>query len=90
MTPELAAACRRAIHVVKPDGEVVRAGRAGLLVLAECGHGWARWLAVPPFVWLVELGYWLVARNRRLAARVLFRTEDPDDPWRDDPRRLGE
>jgi hypothetical protein len=30
-------------------------------------------LALPPLVWVVEVGYWLVARNRGLASRVLFR-----------------
>ncbi len=74
MTPELRAACARAVHVLTADGAVLRAGRACLWVLARTGHGLlARVLAIPPLVWAVELGYWLVARNRRLASRVLFR-----------------
>jgi predicted DCC family thiol-disulfide oxidoreductase YuxK len=74
MTPELRTACARAVHVVTPEGVVLRAGRALLWVLERTGHPvLSRVLALPPLVWAVELGYWLVARNRRLASRVLFR-----------------
>ncbi len=72
MTPELAEACRRAVHVITADGHVLRAGRASLFVLGQTGHPvLARLLALPPMVWLVELGYILVARNRSLVSRLL-------------------
>jgi predicted DCC family thiol-disulfide oxidoreductase YuxK len=72
MTPELTAACARAVHVLEEDGRTLRAGRACLAVLERCGWGRAaRVLAWPPFVWAVELGYWLVARNRRFFSRWL-------------------
>ena len=78
MTPELARACSRAVHVITRDGRTLRAGRATLFILRHLGRGW-RWfgpvLAVPPLVWLVELGYWIVARNRGLFSRLLFRRE---------------
>ena len=74
MTPELRIACARAVHLVTPEGELLRAGRACLWVLQRIGYPvLARVLAVPPLVWAVELGYWLVARNRMLASRFLFR-----------------
>jgi len=74
MTPELARACARAVHVVTPEGEVLRAGRASLYVLGRIGHpGLARILSLPPLVWAVELGYWLVARNRQFFSRLMFR-----------------
>jgi predicted DCC family thiol-disulfide oxidoreductase YuxK len=74
MTPALYEACQRAIHVITSDGRVLRAGRAALFILERCGLPWtARVLRVPPLVWMVELGYWLVARNRRFFARFLFR-----------------
>ncbi len=74
MTQELRRACARAVHVITPAGDLLRAGRALLWVLERTGHPvLARVLALPPLVWAVELGYWLVARNRRLASRVLFR-----------------
>lgn len=76
MTPELAAACARAVHLVTPDGQVLRAGRASLAVLSHTG--WprlARAGSAPPLRWGVEAGYALVARNRRLFSRFLFREE---------------
>jgi predicted DCC family thiol-disulfide oxidoreductase YuxK len=74
MTPALRVACARAFHVVRQNGQVLRAGRAALYVLARLGHPvLARVLAVPPLVWGVELGYWLVARNRQLFSKFLFR-----------------
>jgi hypothetical protein len=76
MTPALYAACERAIQVVKADGTVLRAGRAALFVLEELGWGWwARLLALPPFVWLVELGYAFVAGHRAFFSRFRFRGE---------------
>jgi len=74
MTPELRKACGRAVHLVMPDGALLRAGRACLWVLERVGFPvLARVLRVPPLVWAVEVGYWLVARNRQLASRLLFR-----------------
>ena len=74
MTPELRAACARAVHVVTPEGTVLRAGRAALWILQRTGHPvLSRVLALPPLLWAVELGYWLVARNRRIASRLMFR-----------------
>jgi predicted DCC family thiol-disulfide oxidoreductase YuxK len=76
MTPALSAACTRAIHVVKRDGTILRAGRATLFILEKLGWGWAaRLLALPPFLWIVELGYRIFARNRPFFARFLFTRE---------------
>ncbi len=74
MTPELYAACARAVHVVTADGGVLRGGRACLFVLEQLGWGWkARLLTLPPFFWAVELGYRLVAANRTFFSHFLFR-----------------
>jgi len=75
MTPELADACARAVHVVCPDGTLLRAGHGCLYVLRAVGWWWLAPLSVPPLLWLVELGYQLVARNRRFFARFIFRRE---------------
>jgi predicted DCC family thiol-disulfide oxidoreductase YuxK len=73
MSPGLHAACGRAMHIVKSDGTVLRAGRASLFILELIGWGWvARLLTLPPFIWIVELGYRIVARNRPFFARFLF------------------
>lgn len=76
MTPALNAACGQAVHVVKTDGEILRAGRAALFILENLG--WvplARLLALPPLSWGVELGYRLVANHRLLFSRIFFRSE---------------
>jgi len=76
MTPELARACDRAVHIVCRDGRLLRAGRAALFLAGELGwRRTSRILSCPPFIWLVELGYALVARYRGLVGRVLFRSE---------------
>ncbi len=76
MTDALAARCARAVHVITPEGDVVSAGRASLYVLDRIG--WPTLAAVlsrPPLVWLVELGYRLIARHRGFASRILFRDQ---------------
>ncbi len=74
MTPELRRACVRAAHVVFPDGHTMKSGRAALFVLSQVGFQWpAAILALPPFIWFVELAYYVVARNRRFFSRFLFR-----------------
>ena len=77
MTPALTAACEYAVHVVKSDGTILRAGRATLFVLEKLGWGGvARFLMLPPFLWVIELGYIIVARNRDFFSRFLFTTEE--------------
>ncbi len=75
MSPELAAQCARALHVICPGGEVLRAGRATLLIFKQLGWWWLAPLSLPPLIWLVELGYRIVANNRRFFSRFLFREE---------------
>ncbi len=73
MTPELRAACRRAMHVLTADGRVLRAGRASLFILRETGNRrLAAVLGLPPLVWLVELAYRIVARNRSELSWLIF------------------
>lgn len=77
MTPALYAACDRAIHVLQPNGTLLRAGRASLFILAQIGWGWeAQLLMLPPFIWVAELGYWIISHNRPFFDRFLFRKED--------------
>jgi predicted DCC family thiol-disulfide oxidoreductase YuxK len=76
MTDSLAQRCPRAVHVITPDGRVLGAGRASLYVLDQVGwHRMAATFSRWPLVWLVEAGYWLVARNRRLFSRLLSRRD---------------
>jgi predicted DCC family thiol-disulfide oxidoreductase YuxK len=76
MSPELALACEKAMHVVRSDGRLLRGGRATLFILHELG--WrvsTRILGLPPFIWIVELAYGVMARNRHVFSRFLFRRE---------------
>jgi predicted DCC family thiol-disulfide oxidoreductase YuxK len=76
MTPDLAIACERSVHVVQTDKRVLHAGRACLFVADQIG--WKRTskiLSRAPLVWLMELAYLAVARNRTLFGRFLFRHE---------------
>ena len=74
MDEALAAACGRAVHLRHPDGRQERAGRACLRVLGLVGYPkTAACLRLPPLVWGVELWYWMVARNRMLFSRLMFR-----------------
>ena len=66
MTDELAERCKRAVQVITPGGQTLAAGRASVCVLGLIGYPrLARLAGCPPFIWAVELGYWMVARNRR-------------------------
>jgi len=78
MTPQLYEACRRAVHVIKSDGQILRAGQATLFILESLGRGHAlpRILRLPPFIWLIELGYKLVARHRQFFSRFLFSRDE--------------
>ena len=74
MTPELAVACERAVHVICSDGRVLRGGRAVVFILSELG--WRRsavFFSLRPNIWLVEVFYRIVASNRNLFSRFLFR-----------------
>ena len=75
MTPALRYQAERAVQVLTPQGQQLSGGRAVLYVLRQVG--WRPWLVGLagrwPFVWLVEGGYRVVARNRQLFSRVMFR-----------------
>jgi predicted DCC family thiol-disulfide oxidoreductase YuxK len=74
MTPELFRACSEAIHVIDEQGSIRRGGRATLFILEQEGWGpVARFLSLPPFLWLVEMAYRLVAANRSFFSRLFFR-----------------
>lgn len=75
MDPTLTAACARAVHLLHPDGHIERAARACLTVLQliGCAPRWLRLLRLPPLIWMLEIGYWLTARNRAFFSRLLLR-----------------
>jgi predicted DCC family thiol-disulfide oxidoreductase YuxK len=75
MTPKLRQQAERAVQVITPDGQQISGGQAVLFILQEVG--WrprlVRLTSRRPFLWVVEMGYWIVARNRSLFSRFLFR-----------------
>ena len=77
MTPALRAQSRKAVQIITADGRQLSAGRAILFALEEIE--WhprvVRLAGRRPFIWVVELGYWFVARNRPFFGRFLFRSE---------------
>ena len=77
MTPALRAQARKAVQVITADGHQLSAGRAILFALEEIE--WhpsvVRLAGRRPFIWVVELGYRIVARNRQFFGRFLFRAE---------------
>jgi len=77
MTPALREQARKAVQVIAADGRHLSAGRAILFALQEIDwHPRAVRLAGRrPFLWAIELGYWIVARNRPFFGRFLFRAE---------------
>jgi hypothetical protein len=77
MTPALREQARNAVQVMTADGRHLSAGRAVLFALEEIDwHPTAVRLAGRrPFIWAIELGYWIVARNRLFFGRFLFRSE---------------
>lgn len=76
MTDELRAACHDAVHVITVDGDILRAGVASMFILEQLGYRTlARLGRLPPLIWGVEAGYWVVAKNRRFFSRFLFKRE---------------
>lgn len=72
MTTELYEDCARAVNVITADGRRLRAGRASLYILARLGFGPLVWIGrLPPFVWLVEFAYRVVADHRTAFNRFL-------------------
>ena len=77
MTPQLYEASQRAVLVITAGGRIFKAGRAAMFVLEEIGypHWLIRPFTWPPLVWITELGYWIVARNRSFFGKFLFTQE---------------
>jgi len=75
LIPPLRARAKHSVLTIAPDGEVRTAGRAVLAVLQDVG--WMTPLvkvaSLPPLIWLVEVGYRIVAGNRARISRVLAR-----------------
>lgn len=80
MTPALYAACEHAVHVVRADGTVLRAGRATLYLFSQIGYApITQILMLPPLLWTVEILYKIVANHRDFFANFFFRRDRTAD-----------
>lgn len=76
LSPQLREECSQAIHVIKSNGEIVKAGQAAMFLgrftkwnrLARIGE----W---PIFLPFVEIGYKIVADNRPLFSKFVMKAE---------------
>ena len=74
MTVELYAACEQMLHVVLPDGRLLRGGRACLYILQVLGYTrTAAVLGQWPLRGVVEISYGIVARHRQFFSHFLFK-----------------
>lgn len=75
LIPPLRARAKHSVLTIEPNDEVRIGGRAVLGALTEVG--WMTPLvkiaSLPPLIWLVEIGYRIVAGNRSRISRVLAR-----------------
>ena len=60
--------CKKQIHIVTNNGEVMRGADAMLVIWSKTGH-WSSFLAsifrIPPFIWLARPLYRLIAKYRK-------------------------
>ena len=76
ISPEKLEEGKGKVMLLCPDAKVMGGHLAVLKVYEVTGMGvLARILAAPPFGWILGLGYWVVARNRRHISRLFFRNQ---------------
>jgi predicted DCC family thiol-disulfide oxidoreductase YuxK len=74
MTDELRKRCERALHVSTANGTILGGANAVLFIKSKTGWGWfASLLRLPPIIWIAELLYKLVANNRYIFSKWLYR-----------------
>ena len=71
----LRARAERSLLLIHPDGRWEERARAVLRGLILTGSGQARWLRLPPLIYLADLAYCWVARRRAWVGRWLARRE---------------
>ena len=76
MTEELREQCARVLHVLTADGRIRRADDAVIYIYEQLGYDAVSLLRWPPLKWLTGPGYSLVANNRRMFAKLAFRTPE--------------
>ena len=69
LSPDVRARCEKAVHLITTRGQILSGGRACFFVLEEAmdnrlAKRLARLMRSFPLAIPVEVGYWIVARNR--------------------------
>lgn len=73
MNPAMYERCKSEMAVVTDSGRELFGARAVLYVVERQGFGWvAKVLAAPPLIWIMSLGYALIARNRGMISKRFF------------------
>lgn len=73
MTDAIFEQCKSAVVVMTSDGKQFNGADGILFVLEHLGWGvFARILRLPPLVWVMRLGYLVIARNRGRLSRWFF------------------
>lgn len=81
LTPALREQADRELLLIEPDGRVRGGAEAVLSALARLPGGWwARPLLWPPFIWIMTVGYRLVARNRGWISQRFLRGQSCQIP----------
>src|SRR5262245_10992734 len=74
-TEDVREACEQAVHVIRRDGSVLKAGEACLYVGHRLGWRWAKPVAKSPLIYPVERAYRIVADNRQFFSKFFFTKE---------------
>ena len=73
MTDDAYKRAAREILVFTTDGRCLGGANAFLFFKQKTGWGAiAAVLRIPPFIWLLQGGYWLIARNRGLISKLFY------------------
>lgn len=74
MTEELRERCKRALYVSTANGTILGGAKAVLFIKSKTGWGWfAKLLSYPPFIWVIHVLYRIVANNRHVFSKWLYR-----------------
>lgn len=68
--------CESAVHLVEPDGRVCSGADAVVRLFdfgLRGGSGLGRLLSLPPLIWVLRIGYRIVARHRQFFSAILPR-----------------
>ena len=88
--PDLKARGAGEVVVVTQEGQTLGGARAILFIKSLTGWGaFARFLMLPPMIWVLVLGYRVIAKNRRTISRMFYPNQVCELPARPSPAEKG-